>query len=128
MKGNRIHTPQWLIHLSNLIILGTHKRNLNIDLGIQIQRLSSAILGNWSVGMKFGNHNNKRQVAKIHGTTTKISKDEHSCYSYHMNCIRDNYLLSRLSRYTTINLQGMQSQHTVNPHLLQLLMKRIKLT
>ena len=118
MKGNHIHITEWLIHLSNLIILGTHKHNLNIDLGIQIQRLSSAILGNWSAGMKFGNHNNKRQVAKIHGTTTKRSKDEQSCYSYHTNCIRDNYLLSRLSHYTTTDLQGMQSQHTVNPHLL----------
>ena len=76
MKGNPIHITKWLIHLSNLIILGTHKRNLNIDLGIQIQRLSSAILGSWSSRMKFGNHNNKRKVAKIHGTTTKISKDE----------------------------------------------------
>ena len=76
MKLNPIHIPEWLIHLSNLIILGTHKHNLNIDLGIQIQRLSSTILGNWSAGMKFGNHNNKIQVAKIHGMTTKISKDE----------------------------------------------------
>ena len=67
--------------------------------------------------MKFGNHNNKRQVGKIHGTTTKRPKDEKSCYSYHMNCIRDNYLLSRLSCYTTTDLQGIQSQHTVNPHL-----------
>ena len=76
MKGNPIHITEWLIHLSNLIILGTHKHNLNIDLGIQLQILSSAILGNWSAGMKFGNHNNKIQVAKIHGTTTKIYKDE----------------------------------------------------
>ena len=67
MKGNPIHITEWLIHLSNLIILGTHKRNLNIDVGIQIQRSSLAILGNWSAGMKFGNHNNKRQAAKIHG-------------------------------------------------------------
>ena len=79
MKGNPIHITEWLIHLSNLIILGTHKHNLNIDLGIQIQRLSSAILGNWSSGMKFGNHNNKRQVAKIHGMKIKRSKDEQSC-------------------------------------------------
>ena len=128
VKGNPIHITEWLIHLSNLIILGTHTRNSNIDLGIQIQRLSSATLGNWSAGMKFGNHNNKRQVAKIHGTTTKRSKDEQSRYSYHMNCIRDNYLRSRLSRYTTTDLQGIQSKHTINPHLLQLLMKIIKLT
>ena len=128
MKGNPIHIPEWLIHLSNLIILGTHKHKLNIDLGIQIQRLSLAILRNWSAGMKFGNHNNKRQVAKIHGMKTKIYKDEKSYYSYHMNCIRNNYLLSRLSHYTTIDLQGMQSPHTKNPHLLQIFMKRIKLT
>ena len=97
MKGNPIHITEWLIHLSNLIILGMHKCNLNIDLGIQIQRLSSAILGNWSARMKCGHHNSKRQVVKIHGMTTKIYQDEQSCYSYHMNCIRDNYLLSRLS-------------------------------
>ena len=124
MKGNPIHIPEWLIHLSNLIILGTHKHNLNIDIGIQLQRLRLAILGSWSAGMKFDNHNNKRQVAKIHGTKTKRYKDAQSCYSYHMNCIRDNYLLSWLSRYTTIDLQGMQSQHIVNPHLLQLPMKK----
>ena len=124
MKGNPIHITEWLIHLSNLIILGTHKCNLNIDLGIQIQRLSLATLGNWTAGMKFGNHNNKRQVAKIHGTTTKRLKDEQSCYSYHMNCIRNNYLLSRLSHYATIGIQGMQSRQTVNPHVLQLPMKK----
>ena len=65
MKGNPIHIIEWLIHLSNLIILGTHKHNLNIDLGIQIQRLSSAILGNWSAGMKFGNHNNKDKLQRF---------------------------------------------------------------
>ena len=62
MKGNPIHIPEWLIHLFNLIILGNHKRNLNIDLVIQIQKLSSATLGNWSTGMKFGNHNNKDKL------------------------------------------------------------------
>ena len=56
MKGNPIHITEWLTHLSNPIVLGTHKHNLNIDLGIQIQRLSLAILGNSSAGMKFGNH------------------------------------------------------------------------
>ena len=76
MKENPIHITEWLTHLSNPIVLGTHKHNLNIDLGIQIQRLSSSILENWSAGMKFGNHNNKRQAENIHGTTTKRSKDE----------------------------------------------------
>ena len=71
MKGNPIHITEWLTHLSNPIVLGTHKHNWNIDLGIQTQRLSSTILGNRSAGMKFGNHNNKRQIAKIHGMTTK---------------------------------------------------------
>ena len=65
MKGNPIHITEWLIHLSNLIILGTHKHNLNIDLGIQIQRLSSAILRNWSAGMKFGDHNNKDKLQRF---------------------------------------------------------------
>ena len=65
MKGNPIHITEWLIHLSNLIILGIHKRNLNIDLGIQIQRLSLATLGNWSAGMKFGNHNNKDKLQRF---------------------------------------------------------------
>ena len=128
MKGNPIHIPDWLIHLSNMIILENHKRNLNIDLGIQMQRLSSATLGNWSARMKFGNHNNKDKLQRFMASTTKRSKDEQSYYSYHTNFIRDNYLLSRLSCYTTTNLQGMQSQHTINPHLLQLLMKIIKLT
>ena len=76
MKGNPFHITECLTHLSNPIVLGTHKHNLNIDLGIQIQRLSSAILGNWSTGMEFSNHNNKRQAEKIHGMTTTISKNE----------------------------------------------------
>ena len=46
MKGNPIHILEWLIHLSNLIILENHKRNLNIDLGIQMRRLSSTTLEN----------------------------------------------------------------------------------
>ena len=65
MKGNPIHIPEWLIHLSNLVVLRTHKRTLNTNLGIQIQRLSSATLGNWSAGMKFGNHNNKDKLQRF---------------------------------------------------------------
>ena len=65
MKGNPIQIPEWLIHLSNLIILENHKRNLNIDLGIQMRRLSSATLENWSAGMKFGSHNNKDKLQRF---------------------------------------------------------------
>ena len=73
--------------------------------------------------MKFGNHNNKEKLERFMVLTTKISKDEQSYYSYHMNCIINIYLLNRLSRYTTTNLQGMQSPHTVNPHLYNFLWK-----
>ena len=65
MKENPIHIPEWLIHLSNLIILEKDKRNLNIDLGIQMQRLSSATLENWSAGMKFSNHNSKDKLQRF---------------------------------------------------------------
>ena len=127
MKGNPIHNIEWLILLSNLIILGTHKHNLNIDLGIQIQRLSLAILGNWSAGMKFSNHNNKRQIAKIHGTTTKYLRmnravtvttriaSEIITYSFDCHAI-------------PLQISKECNHNTVDPHLLQLLMKGIELT
>ena len=41
-------------------------------------------------------------------TTTKRSKDEQSYYSYHVNCIRNNYLLSRLFHHATTAFQEMQ--------------------
>ena len=65
MKGNPIHIPKWLIHLSNLIILENHKRNLNIDLGNQMRRLSLTTLENWSAGMKFSNHNNEDKLQRF---------------------------------------------------------------
>ena len=60
--------------------------------------------------------------------TTKISRDEQSYYSYHTNCIRNNYLLGRLSHYATTGIQEMQSQHTVNPQLVTASYEEIKLT
>ena len=73
MKENPIHIPKWLIHLFNLITLENHKHKLNIDLGIQMQRLSSATLENWSAGMKFGNHNNKDKLQGFMERQLKIS-------------------------------------------------------
>ena len=41
-------------------------------------------------------------------TTTKGCKDEQNCYSYHANCIKNNYLLTQLSQHATIDFQEMQ--------------------
>ena len=61
-------------------------------------------------------------------TTTKISKDEQSYYSYHTICMSNNYLLSRLLHHATTGIQAMQSQHTVNPQLVIASNEEIKLT
>ena len=39
MKGNPIRIPELLIQIFNLITLESHKHKLNIDLGIQLQKI-----------------------------------------------------------------------------------------
>ena len=39
MKRNPIRIPEQVIHLFNLITLESHKHKLNIDLGIQLQKI-----------------------------------------------------------------------------------------
>ena len=78
MKENPIHVPEWLIHLFNLITLESHKHKLNIDLGIQLQGLSSSTLRTWSAGMKFNNHNNKDKLQRLMGQKLR-PQDEQSC-------------------------------------------------